>query len=352
MLPKLACALLLVNFFCLLSSVASLPAAAEPPGQFKTFAPLRRLSDKPVLSPRPGKFDCHGAFNPTVAELADGSYAMLYRAQDSTGVSRIGFASSKDGINFTPEAEPVLAPTHGDEAKGIEDPRLCRNPADPGEWFLTVTAYDKDAQLALYRSRDLRHWDRVGIIMPAKQGRWNTNWTKSGAIVPGKINGKYWMYYLGDNTSGGNETGIASSEDGLNWQDASERPVIPLRPGSFDSRVAEPGPPPVVTEDGILLLYNGADDKLCYRTGWALFDKNDPTKLIDRSATPIFEPEKDWEIKNFSKTIYQAPNVVFVEGLVARGGKYLIYYGAADSYVGVAESSLQSQSEPGKPATP
>lgn len=304
------------------------------------FERLHRLSEKPVISPRKDKFDEVGAFNPSCVKLPDGRVVMLYRAQDRKGVSRIGYAESKDGIHFNADSEPVLSPHEEDEAKGIEDPRLCKNPADPHQWYLTATAYNQNAQLALYRSNDLRHWHRVGIIMPAKKGTWNINWTKSGAIVPEKINGKYWMYYLGDTPDGCNQMGLASSEDAVHWKDATEHPVLPVRPGKFDSKVVEPGPAPIITDDGILFLYNGADDKLRYCTGWALFDKKDPAKLIARADEPIFEPEMEWEKINSSKEIYQAPNVVFVEGMVKDGDRYLVYYGGADSYVGVAETKL------------
>lgn len=315
-------------------------AASPPTGKnVMVFGPLKRLSDKPVLSPRPEKFDSVGAFNPSCAKLADGRTILLYRAQDDKGVSRIGIAESNDGIHFKPEDQPVLSPSLPDEANGIEDPRLCSSLLNKDEWFLTATAYDKDAQLALYKSKDLRHWDRVGIMMPAKKGAWNINWTKSGAIVPEKINEKFWMYYLGT-MNDCDHTGVASSTDGIHWQDASDKPVLPVRPSMFDSRVAEPGPAPIVTRDGILLLYNGADEKLCYQTGWALFDKNDPTKLIARSDSPIFSPKESWEINNASSKIHQAPNVVFVEGLIKDKDRYLIYYGGADSYVGVAETRL------------
>src|SRR5581483_3945201 len=110
--------------------------------------------------------------------------------------------------------------------------------------------------------------------------------------------------------------------------------VLPARPGKFDSRVVEPGPPPIVTKHGILLIYNGADDNLVYRTGVALFSSDDPSKVIWRSDEPIFAPALNWE-KNG-----QVPNVVFVEGMVRRNGHYLFYYGGADKYVGVAQADL------------
>jgi beta-1,2-mannosidase len=102
----------------------------------------------------------------------------------------------------------------------------------------------------------------------------------------------------------------------------------------FDSRVVEPGPAPIITPRGIVLIYNGADDKLVYRTGVAIFDRTDPRKLISRTDQPVFSPEKEWEITG------QVPNVVFVEGAVERSGRYLLYYGAADKHVGVAETTL------------
>jgi predicted GH43/DUF377 family glycosyl hydrolase len=109
--------------------------------------------------------------------------------------------------------------------------------------------------------------------------------------------------------------------------------VLRVRAGKFDARVAEPGPAPILTPKGIVLIYNGADDKLLYRTGVAMFDRKDPRKLISRTDEPIFAPEKEWE------KVGQVPNVVFVEGMVRQGKRYLFYYGGADKTVGLAEAS-------------
>jgi predicted GH43/DUF377 family glycosyl hydrolase len=109
--------------------------------------------------------------------------------------------------------------------------------------------------------------------------------------------------------------------------------VLPRRPGRFDSRVVEPGPAPLLMPDGIVLIYNGADDKLVYRTGIARFDRKDPRRLLSRTDAPIFAPETDWEKTG------QVPNVVFVEGMVRQGERWLLYYGGADKYVGVAAAA-------------
>jgi predicted GH43/DUF377 family glycosyl hydrolase len=68
-----------------------------------------------------------------------------------------------------------------------------------------------------------------------------------------------------------------------------------------------------------------------YRTGIAVFDRHDPSKLLWRSEQPVFGPERDWE------KVGQVPNVVFVEGMAKIGNRYLFYYGGADKHVGIAE---------------
>ena len=292
------------------------------------FGTWRRASDTPVLVPQHSGFAAKGVFNPTVVKRGH-EFVMLYRAQDARGTSRIGYASGTDGVHFTPRAEPVLSPEAEYEKNGgVEDPRVVHI---GDTFYLTYTGYNTvDAQLCLATSKDLIHWERKGVIMPAKKGRWNTGWTKSGAILPEKVNGKYWMYYMADAKGTPDQTGVAWSEDLLHWTEALDQPVLPRRSGRFDSRVTEPGPAPIMTKEGIWLVYNGADDKLVYRTGWALFDRKDPTHLLRRSDEPIFKPELEWE------RVGQVPNVVFVEGMVRDKGRWLFYYGGADRTVGVA----------------
>ena len=311
-------------------ALVPLARASDPPYR-PPFGPWSRLhGGEPILRPQGDGFEARGVFNPAVVRDGD-RYVMLYRAQDAKGTSRLGIATSGDGIHFLRERDPVLTPEAEYELHGgVEDPRLTKI----GETFyLTYTAYDgKDAQLALATSEDLRRWERRGVIMPANKGRWNVKWTKAGAILDEPVGGRYWMYYMADAQSGSDQMGVASSKDGLRWKEALDQPVLARRPGLFDSRVVEPGPPPLMTPDGILLVYNGADDRLVYRTGWVLFDREDPTRVVARSDTPVFEPQREWELHG------QVPNVVFVEGLVREGARWLFYYGGADKQVGVAEA--------------
>jgi predicted GH43/DUF377 family glycosyl hydrolase len=128
--------------------------------------------------------------------------------------------------------------------------------------------------------------------------------------------------------------GLANSPDLLHWKDATPAPVLERRTGAFDSRVMEPGPAPILTDAGILLLYNGANDSLVYGPAWALFDRNDPSKLIARADNPFLLPELEWEKKGV------VPNVIFLEGALVKGLDVTGYYGAADHVIGAARLKI------------
>jgi beta-1,2-mannosidase len=323
-MPSKKTKLVLLSCF-LAASLALAASTADLP-----FGAWQRASNEPILSPQGSTWESAGTFNPATV-FHDGKIAMLYRAQDASGTSRLGYAESKDGIHFTRRPEPVLSPeTDYEKDGGVEDPRLQKF---GDTFYLTYTAYNKkDAQLCLATSLDLIHWERKGVILPAYKGNWNVGWTKSGAIVPIKIDGKYWMYWLGTAADKTDQMGLSYSDDLIHWTEATQTPVLPRRPGKFDSRVVEPGPPPFLTRKGIVLIYNGADDHLVYRAAVAIFDRNDPSKLLYRSVAPIFAPEKECE------KVGQVPNVVFVEGMVQMKNHFFFYYGAADKYVGVSEA--------------
>ena len=294
-------------------------------GAKRTVMQAEKFDGNPVLWPTE-------SWEPTMATvygsvIRDGAgFKMWYKS----GMA-VGYAESADGIHFTRREQPVLSPEAPYENDGgVEDPRIAKIGAT---YYLTYTGYNKkDAQLCLATSSDLIDWKRLGVILPAYQGNWNKGWTKSGAILTAKIGDEYWMYWLGMAADKTDQMGLSRSKDLVHWTEVTQKPVLPRRPGKFDSRVVEPGPPPILTPAGIVLIYNGADDKLVYRTGAAVFDRNDPSKLLYRSEEPVFAPALNWE------KVGQVPNVVFVEGMVGQNGRWLLYYGAADKYVGAVET--------------
>ncbi len=285
------------------------------------LGPFVKYEANPIITPQGDTWEAKDVFNPAAFADNDQIY-MLYRAEDSTGVgvwngtSRIGLGISDDGYHFERHPDPIYEPLDEFELPGgTEDPRIVK--IDDTFW-LTYTAYDGEtARQALASSTDLLTWERHGLIFP------QLGWTKAGAIVPTQINGRYWMYF------GDTNIWAAWSEDLINWTPIEE-PVMTPREGMFDSRLIEPGPTPVITDHGILLLYNSADDDLVYRTGQALFDINDPTNLLERSDDFFMEPDYELEVDG------QIPNVVFIEGLAKLGDTWFLYFGMGDSGIGVA----------------
>jgi beta-1,2-mannosidase len=303
------------------------------------MGPFEKYRNNPILAPQGDMWEAKDLFNPT-AVVKDGKIYLLYRAEDNTGIgewngtSRIGLAVSEDGIHFDRHPEPVLAPTEPYELPGgCEDPRVTKVDET---YYLTYTAFNgTNAVLCLATSKDLYNWEKHGVLFPEWTGGSDTVWSKSGAILAQPINGKYVMYF------GDTSIWIAYSEDLLHWTPVKDPVFTPsANSNAFDSALIEPGPEPLLTDEGILLLYNAAriitelDDpsvgKLRYSTGQVLLSKEDPEKVIRRTREPFLVPGLHDEI------VGQVDNVVFVEGLVQCQGIYYLYYGMADSKIGVA----------------
>ena len=310
-------------------------------------------------------------FNPAVV-VKDGKLYMLYRAENLPGTigkaSRIGLAVSTDGLHFTRQLQPVLYPDRDAQQQyewpgGTEDPRVVES--DDHTYYMTYTAYDGTiARLHVASSKDLLHWTKYGNVFgQAYGGKYVNKWSKSGSIVSTygddgrivatKINGKYWMYW------GDAQIWLATSDDLIHWTPvemaAGEKPPVPLRAqaltmpdlkivlptreGKFDSDLVESGPPAMLTDQGIRLIYNSRNvpaigDKSLpegtYSAAQALFDKNDPTKLLQRMDTYFMRPERPYE------TTGQVNQVVFLEGLAKYNSKWFLYYCTADSKIAVA----------------
>lgn len=319
----------------------------------------------PILAAGDGKFFCSilkkevnweekDVFNPA-AVVRNDSVFLIYRAEDTigkhAGTSRLGLAISTDGLHFIRRKEPILFPDEdymkGYEWEGgIEDPRVVES--EDGTYIITYTAYDgKVARLCIASSTNLVKWIKHGLVL---QRKYIDSWSKSGAIVAKqvgkkivaqKIKGKYWMYF------GDTDLFLATSDDLIHWQPIEEnntlKSVLQPRKGYFDSRLVESGPYALLTEKGIVLIYNGMNldvggdstiAKGAYCAGQALFDANDPSKLIDRLEKNFLRPDQPYEISG------QVNQVCFVEGLVPFHGKWFLYFGTADSKIAVATSTI------------
>ncbi len=295
-------------------------------------------------------WEAYATFNPA-AVVKDGKVFLLYRAEDASGAqeigghtSRLGLAESTDGLHFTRRGTPVLYPDSAQRQYewpgGVEDPRIVES--EDGTYILTYTQWNRDVpRLAVATSRDLVTWTKHGpAFAGVAGGKYLRTESKSGAIlsriqgnriVATRVNGKYWMYF------GVPDLRIATSDNLLEWtplEDSNGQAVkvLSARPGYFDSWLVEAGPPALLTDRGILVLYNaGSLPSRTYSAGQALFDARDPTRLITRSDSAFIKPTESYE-----RTGQYTAGTTFVEGLVPFQGRWYLYYGTADSRVGVA----------------
>jgi predicted GH43/DUF377 family glycosyl hydrolase len=356
----------------ILLGIGILCALAQPAAW--QLGPFTRPVDNAVISPnrnsvfhdpmsgKPVHWEALHTFNPA-AIVRDGKIVVLYRAEDDTGkmeignhTSRLGLASSTDGIHFTRQPQPVFYPAEDAQKSrewpgGVEDPRIVESADGPAEerYVITYTQWNRETySIGLATSPDLEHWTKHGpIFLGSANGKYDSLKYKSGGIVTqlkgdrlvaAKINGKYWMYW------GEIIVRLATSTDLIHWtpvEDAQGNPieVLTKRPGHFDSGFPEVGPPPILTGKGIVVLYNGKNDPdhgdptlgaNAYAAGEALFDAHDPAHLISRADTPALKPERPYE-----KTGQYVAGTTFAEGLVRFHNKWFLYYGCADSAVGV-----------------
>lgn len=362
---KIVAITLLIFITCSCSNSSTKYEASFPLGKFSRPADVN-----PVIEPDTSvSFYCPmtecnvywekgDVFNPG-AVVKEGKINLLYRAEDNsavgigTRVSRIGLAESSDGYTMKKRDTPVIFPDNDENKKyewpgGCEDPRVAVT--EDGTFVLFYTSWDrKTARLCVATSLDLINWHKHGpAFAKAYEGRFLNEWSKAasiltclkdGRLVIKKINGHYFMYW-GEYAIYG-----ATSTDLVSWtpildEDHELAVMMAPRKGYFDSELTECGPPAIWTENGIILLYNGKNKEKegdpnyvtnAYCAGQALFDKDDPTKLIKRLDQPFLFPEKDFE-----KSGQYPDGTVFIEGLVYFQRKWFLYYGCADSRVAVA----------------
>jgi len=334
--------LLLLFLICLPLSadVMLIPAAPRNSHEGWMLGPWKKYKN-PIMVPNkdPDAVDSRNIYNmATIKE--DGLVKMIFRAESmaepaKSMTGRLCLATSKNGVDFlrlpdNSEPEPILVPTEPYEKMGVEDPRLVKI---EDTYYLTYSAWDGEkARLCLATSQNLTDWKKYGPLFPDFEP--SNGWTKSGAILPermadGPYKGKYVMYF------GDTHIWLASSNDLINWE-ADPEPVFSPRSGLFDNVLVEPGPPALRTNDGILLIYNGAGrfeetgDKLIYATGQILLDGTDPKKVLERSEKPFLAVTEEWEKEGY------VDNVVFAEGLVKHDDRWLLYFGGGDRVIGLA----------------
>jgi len=305
---------------------------------------LTRYEGNPVLRPiKEHSWESQYVLNAAAIAIR-GTVYLVYRAYGDDKVSRLGLAVSNDGFTFTERLDrPIFEPKNLSESKGCEDPRLTKI----GERiYMAYTAYDGTipqvamASIGVNDFTEYRwdRWVRHGLFLP---GRVN----KDAALFPERFNGRLAMLHRIEP-----HIWIAltdSSHVCCPWPNTDHRVVARAGATEWESKKIGAGTQPIKTRFGWLLITHGVDDSLVYRLGVMLLDLNDPSRLIYRSPNFVLEPQTEWELgKNNG---WWVPNVVFTCGAVCRENGYhaldandelIIYYGAADSVIGVATARV------------
>ena len=289
-------------------------------------AVFMRRGRMPLLTADSLRFQANAVLNPGVAEL-DGEIVLLLRIEDRRGISQIRVARSINGVDGWHIAEkPLLEPGlvgHPYEEWGCEDARVTQ--IEPHKWLISYTAYSRyGPAVALASTEDFHKVTRLGIVMPP------TN--KDAAVFPHQFNGQ-WIMLHRPVTGGQEHIWYACGEQNFtHW--SLPGVLMPQRGGPWwDSLRIGVGAPPIRTDEGWLLIYHGVKEMgshPIYRLGLALLDLNEPRRVLSRASDWVFAPETEYEQRGL------VPGVVYTCGALSRGDEIWMYYGAADTVIGLA----------------
>lgn len=304
--------------------------------------PIISRSDVPDIFPH--LVDVSSVFNPGAIKFND-KYILLLRVQNRGRETFIVKAESHNGEDFTVANCSV-------DFKGMEkikekiyhiyDARITKI----GNDHFVMFAMDMDAgcQLGLAKTDNFEDFEFLGIVSNGD--------IRNGVLFPEKINGKYMRFdrpnkvQLEGGPSSGNTICLSTSDDLLNWE--MVKPVMSGRFHYWDENIGS-GPTPVKTREGWLHIYHGVathfSSSNIYQAGVSLHDLSDPSIVLSRGRYNILEPREIYELTG------QVQNVVFPCGMVVEEydeegfarpeSKVRVYYGAADTSVGLAYSTIE-----------
>ncbi len=292
-----------------------------------------RFSGNPIITAADLPYQANSVFNPGAVEI-EGETLLLMRVEDRRGMSHLTAARSVDGLtDWRIDEAPTLPANpvgHPEEWWGVEDPRITYL-ADEGRWFIAYTAYSRAGPcVALASTSDFRSFDRLGPVMPPED--------KDAALFPVKFGGRYAMVHrpVTSQPAPKADIWVSYSPDLKHWGD--HQLLLPAREGGWwDANKVGISPPPLLCEEGWLLMYHGVRTTISggiYRLGLALLERDNPTKLLCRSDEWLFTPTEAYEREG------DVDEVVFPCGWVLKGDELRLYYGAADTCVAVATASL------------
>lgn len=302
---------------------------------------LKRAEINPIMVPDPSNWwESKAVFNCSV--LNDGkNIHMLYRAigEYEDYVSRIGYASSNDGLSFIRRKEPSMYPEMEYESYGIEDPRLTIIDDENYVTYVVLSNYVRNnpsVSTALARTNDFFNYEKLGIItVEGSQDKDVVLFPKSNGDSE---LGKYMILHRPSSWIGPEyntdrpSIWIAEGDSVTNFV----RHSLLIKPEhSWEALKVGTGVPPIKTKMGWLVIYHGVSSEHVYSAGAFLLDIKEPNKILGRTKSPLLAPKEDYELKG------DVNNVVFPSGACVLDNRLFVYYGAADKVCCLATVDLQ-----------
>jgi len=302
---------------------------------------FRRYEGNPIITPNSQfSWKARATYNPAIVQH-EGKINIIYRAQALDGVSVFGYASTTDGVTIQENLdEPIYSPRESFEMStkpgwnsGCEDPRITKI---GNRFYMTYTAYDgtNPPRVALtsisvsdFVSKSW-NWDSPKLISPPGVD------DKDSCIIK-KVRGDGYFAF--------HRLGNVIWIDDLRDLEFPETKFLTggimaqARTDNWDNIKIGIAGPPIMTDEGWILLYHAVcNPGFMYKIGAMLLDFEDPKKILGRTEKPLLEPEMDYEQQG------QVPNVIFSCGTAVLNGVIYMYYGGADSVIGVATMPLSS----------
>ena len=295
--------------------------------------PVWRYSGNPIIG-RDGNKISNSVFNSAVVRFEDG-FAGVFRC-DSRSISMdIFVGKSKDGINWEIEDEPIKFEGADEEILKREyryDPRVC---FIEDRYYITWCNGYHGPTIGIAYTFDFKKFVQLeNAYLP---------FNRNGVLFPRKINGLYMM--LNRPSDNGHtpfgDIFISQSKDMEFWgRHRHVMGTIKDDISAWQSTKIGPGPIPIETDEGWLMIYHGVINTcngFVYRMGAALLDLNEPWKVLARSKNYIMAPWEQYECMG------DVPNVVFPCAALhdKESGKIAIYYGCADTVTGLAFTTVE-----------
>jgi beta-1,2-mannobiose phosphorylase / 1,2-beta-oligomannan phosphorylase len=292
-----------------------------------------------------------GVLNPAAARGDDGELYLFPRLVAEGNFSRIGRArvifDGGDPVGVE-RLGVALEPEESWESKGVEDPRITVV-EELGVYLMTYTAYGPQGpRIAVASSPNLERWERHGLVSFGDELDAFDN--KDGVFFPERMTGALALLHRPANEK---RPGIWVSFGDLTSFGSHRRVAGPEQP--WEALKIGAGPPPIRVDGSWLLIYHGVSGRIVegvdlqqdvrYCAGAMLLDRRDVWRVLDRTSEPLLEPDTAEERRGI------VPNVVFPTAVDERAdGTWDVYYGMADSRIGVAR--LTRRSGAGRSARP